>query len=261
MLFAPFPLSALLLLVAWQACVTFLRVPNFILPAPGAVANALWHGLTANPATKGSLVFQMAVTLRGTLLGYAGGVITGIALGVLAAESESLNKILLPYAFALQSLPKVAVAPLILIWFGYGLPSTVVMAALLTFFPLLLNTYTGLTLVERDYLLLMRGLRASRWQAFVTVKLPSALPVIFTGLDAAVVYSLLGAVVAEFVAGSVGIGVAILQYQYINNTAGVFAALAVLALVANLLHAVVRFAERKIVFWRQPEAMRVARDV
>lgn len=261
--FWPSPLvtSTVVFLVIWEAIVDLLHVPAFILPPPVAVGYALWAGLTADPTSTASLINVMLLTLRGALIGYVVGVIAGVVLGVLVSESRLLNSVLLPYAFALQSLPKVAVAPLILIWFGYGLPSTVVLAALLTFFPLMLNTYAGLTLVERDYMVLMRGLRASRWQTLVTVKFPSALPVIFAGLDAAVVFSLLGAVVAEFVAGSAGIGVSILQYQSSNATAAVFAALAVLAVTGNLLHALVKFAERKIVFWRQPEVLRMPEGV
>lgn len=258
---SPLLVSVIVFLTIWQLAVTGLNVPNFILPTPIAVARALWHGLTADPTSKKSLIYVMLLTMRGAVLGYAVGVTAGVVLGMLVSESRLLNRVVLPYAYALQSLPKVAVAPLILIWFGYGLPSTIVLAALLTFFPLLLNTYAGLALVERDYVILMRGLRASRWQTLVTVKLPSALPVIFAGLDAAVVYSLLGAVVAEFVAGTAGIGVAILQYQYINDTAGVFAALAVLAVTANVLHMLVKFAEGKVVFWRQPAALRLSDSV
>ncbi len=254
-----FALSLVVLLFVWQAVVVGLQVPAFILPTPTAMGRALWVGLTADPLTKGSLLYHLALTLQGALIGYALGGIAGITTGVLVAESRALRSVLLPYAVALQSLPKVAIAPLILIWFGYGLPSAITMAALLTYFPLLINTFTGLDLVEEDYLLLMRGLKASRLQSLLMVKLPSALPVIFAGLDVAIVYSLLGALVAEFVAGSAGIGVAILQAQYINDTAGVFAALVVLALTANLLHVLVGWIERRAVFWRDPSAVRPAR--
>jgi NitT/TauT family transport system permease protein len=250
-----FWVSVPVLLVLWQLLVVALEVPPFLLPTPLAIANSLWYGLIADPFSKVSLIFQMATTLQGALLGYLIGSAAGIGLGILISESRALNDVLLPYAVGLQSLPKVAIAPLILIWFGYGLPSAIVMAALLTFFPLLINTYTGLTLVERDFLVLMRGMRSSRLQILAMVKLPSALPVIFAGLDVAIVYSLLGALVAEFVAGNAGIGVAILQAQFISNTAGVFAALTVLAVTANTLHNLVRLVERKLVFWRKHDEL------
>ncbi|MHB9004893.1 MAG: ABC transporter permease, partial [Coriobacteriia bacterium] len=191
-----FPVSLVALLLLWHLVVVGFRVPLYILPTPGATLVALWNGLTANPLTAGSLLFHVGITLRGAALGFIVGGTTGVLLGVLIGESKALERILMPYAVGLQSVPKIAIAPLVMIWFGYGLPSTVVLTALLTFFPLLINTYSGLNMVEWDYLLLMQGLRASRWQTLWWVKVPSALPMIFAGIDLGIVYSLLGAVVA-----------------------------------------------------------------
>jgi len=257
--FSALPLSVVGFLVIWHFSVVILDIRPFILPSPVSVAKALWRGVTEDPTTKTSLLYMMGITLKGALAGYAFGATAGILLGILAGESQAVQRIVLPWAFVLQSVPKIAIAPLIMIWFGYGTPPAIVLSALLVFFPCLLNTHRGMTMIERDYLLLMRGLRASRWQTLIKLKLPTALPLMMVGLDLGVVFALLGVIVSEFVASQAGIGVAILQYQYINNTAGVFAALVVLAVVANLLHFLVAFADRKLVFWSQSDASEVAR--
>ena len=129
------------------------------------------------------------------------------------SESRLIEKLLMPYAFALQSLPKVAIAPLVVIWFGFGDGSKVAIAGLLAFFPVLINSFTGLRSVEPERIDLMRSLSASRFETYRIVKLPNAAPFIFAGLDMAVVYSLLGAIVAEFLGAQQGMGVVITQAQ------------------------------------------------
>lgn len=243
------PISVLVLLVAWEAYVQIAKPPSYILPAPSSIGWALLNGLSRAPSDRAGYWFHLASTLRGALSGYALGCSLGITLGILIAEFKVLERILLPYAVGLQSLPKVAIAPLVLIWFGFGPTSKMVLAGLLTFFPLLINTYVGLSLVDRDYLLLMRSLRASRLQVLWKVKLKAALPMIFAGLDMSSVYSVLGAIVAEFVGADAGIGVMILQAQFTNDTASVFAALVILAVVGIVFHTIVQWLGHRFVFW------------
>jgi NitT/TauT family transport system permease protein len=155
----------------------------------------------------------------------------------------------MPYAFALQSLPKVAIAPLIVIWFGFGDGSKIAISALLSFFPVLINSFTGLRAVEPERLDLMRSLSATRFETYRIVKLPNAAPFIFAGIDMAVVYALLGAIVAEFLGAQRGMGVVITQAQAVSDVAGVFAALVILGTLGIVLHATVRWTEAHIVHW------------
>jgi NitT/TauT family transport system permease protein len=252
------PLSFALLLVLWELAVVVWQPPSYILPAPTSIARALFHGLARDLTDRAGYWLHLASTLRGALTGYAIGCTAGILLGILVAEFKLLERILLPYAIGLQCLPKVAIAPLILIWFGFGGTSKTVLAALLTFFPLLINTFVGLSLVDRDYLLLLRSLRATRLQTLVKVKLPAALPMIFAGLDMSAVYAILGAIVAEFVGSDAGIGVMIIQAQFTNDTASVFAALTVLAVTGIILHSIVVTINKRLVFWtRTAEPLKV----
>jgi NitT/TauT family transport system permease protein len=156
---------------------------------------------------------------------------------------------MMPYAFALQSLPKIAIAPLIIVWCGFGNGSKIVMAALLTFFPMLVNSFAGIRSTESERLDLMKALSASRLQTYLRVKLPTAAPYIFAGLDMGVVYALLGTIVAEFLGAQEGIGVVITQAQAVTDIAGVFAALVILGVVGIALHLLIRFAEHRVVHW------------
>jgi NitT/TauT family transport system permease protein len=254
------PLSALVLLVLWQALVVGLDIPFYLIPTPIDVVKALWNGLTAPINETSSLLFQIGSTLRAMVLGFVGGGLVGILLGMIVSESALLERLIMPYIFGVQSLPKIAIAPLLLIWFGFGLTSKAVLAGLLAFFPILINTYAGMRQAERDSLRLFRSLRARRWQTLWKLKLPNALPTILAGLDIAVVQSLLGAVVAEFISGKDGIGVAILQYQFINDTAGVFSALIVLAVTGIALHWGVRTVEKKVLFWKPSEGVKIGKE-
>jgi len=243
------PISIVVLLVVWEVYVAVARPPSYILPAPSRIGQALVNGLSKGLDDRSGYWLHLGSTLRGALTGYVFGCSAGILLGVLISEFRVLERILLPYAVGLQSLPKVAIAPLILIWFGFGPTSKMVLAALLTFFPLLINTYVGLGLVDRDYILLMRSLRASRLQVLRKVKLPAALPMIFAGLDMSSVYAVLGAIVSEFVGSDAGIGAMIIQAQFQNDTASVFAALVVLAIIGFVFHTLVQTVGHRLVFW------------
>lgn len=248
-----FPLSLVVFLLVWEGVLRLVPVPSYILPLPSQIIVALADGLTEPLTSRAGYYYHLSYTLRGALGGYVIGCATGIALGTVMAEFPAAERILLPYAVGLQSLPKVALAPLILIWFGFDIGSKVALAALLTFFPLLMQCFVGLGMVDRDLLTLLRSFRTSRWRTFRLVKFPTALPLIFAGLDMATVYALLGAIVGEFVGARAGMGVMILQNQYVNNTAGVFAVLIVLATVGIALHTLARAAGRRVVFWTQTE--------
>jgi NitT/TauT family transport system permease protein len=239
----------LVLLAAWQLSVQFLHVPPYILPTPQAVWHALWSGLAVSPASPTGYYYPLWSTVCNAAIGFAIGTVGGLVLGSLMAESRSVEKLVMPYAFALQSLPKVAIAPLIVIWLGFGDSSKIAIAALLAFFPILINSFTGLRAVEPERVDLMRSLSASRLETYRIVKLPNAAPYIFAGLDMAVVYALLGTIVAEFLGAQRGMGVVITQAQAVTDVAGVFAALVILGAMGILLHTLVRRLERRVVHW------------
>jgi NitT/TauT family transport system permease protein len=237
------------LLALWQAAVTFLDVPTYILPRPMQVWAALKSGLFVPLDSPAGFYIPIASTLANAAMGFVIGSILGLLVGSLMAEFRGVETVLMPYAFALQTLPKVAIAPLIVIWFGFGNGSKVAMAALLAFFPLMVNSFTGIRNTEPERIDLMRSLSASRLEIYARVKLPSAAPFIFAGLDMAAVYALLGTIVAEFLGAQRGIGVTIVQAQAVTDVAGVFAALIILGALGMLLHLIIRATKRRVVHW------------
>src|SRR3990170_9159226 len=239
----------LALLVLWKLVVVGLEVPPYILPAPEGVFIALWSGIAVAPASPLGFYLPLWSTLSNALLGFLIGASLGLVFGSLMAEFRPVETALMPYAFALQSLPKVAIAPLVVIWCGFGDGSKVTMAALLAFFPMLVNSFAGMRAAEVERLELMRALSASRLEAYYLVKLPSAAPYIFAGLDMGIVYALLGTIVAEFLGAQEGMGVAITKAQAVTDVAGVFAALIILGVTGVILHLVVRYVERSVVHW------------
>ena len=242
-------LGLLALVLLWIFAIRVLKVPSYILPAPEAVLNALWAGLAVNPTDPQGYYVPLWSTLSNAAIGFSIGTGLGLVLGSLMAESRTVEKLLMPYAFALQSLPKVAIAPLIVIWFGFGAGSKIAIAALLAFFPVLINSFTGLRSIEPERVDLMRSLSATRFETYRIVKLPNAAPFIFAGLDMAVVYALLGAIVAEFLGAQQGMGVVITQAQAVSDVAGVFAALFILGALGITLHSSVRRLEHRVVHW------------
>lgn len=241
--------SVVLALTGWEICVRALSIPSYVLPPPAAVWQALVAGLVADPTSRASFWFQLADTMNATLWGFAAGSLIGIALAAIMAEFRVIEELLFPYVVGLQSIPKVAIAPLYVIWFGYQIESKIAMAATLALFPVLLNSLEGFVTVERERLELMASLRASRWQTFWMIKIPSALPFVFAGLNLGIVYAFLGAIVSEFIGAQRGMGVIITQLQSVSDTAGVFACLILLAIAGYILIAVMRAVQRRFVFW------------
>jgi NitT/TauT family transport system permease protein len=193
------------------------------------------------------------VTLGEALAGFAIAAVAGIAMGAGIAQFRLVERTVYPYLVALQTLPKIAIAPLIIVWAGFGLSSKVIIAALVAFFPVLVNVIVGLKTIDQSKLELMRSLRASRWQTFRLVTFPNALPFVFAGLDIAVVFSVLGAIVGEFVGAQRGLGNLILQFNVTLDIAGVFAVLILLAVLGIALHLAMQAVERRVIFWAQPE--------
>src|SRR5690348_14462811 len=239
----------LVLLLVWKLGVMLFKVPPYILPAPEEVFTALWSGIAVAPSNALGWYLPLWSTMSSALLGFAIGASLGIVFGSVMAEFRPVETALMPYAFALQSLPKIAIAPLIVIWCGFGDGSKIAMAALLAFFPMLVNSFAGMRAANVEQIELMKVLSASRLETYRLVKLPTAAPYIFAGLDMGIVYALLGTIVAEFLGAQEGMGVVITKAQAVTDVAGVFAALVVLGVTGVLLHLVVRWIEKSIVHW------------
>jgi NitT/TauT family transport system permease protein len=237
------------LILAWEMLVKYFEVPFYLVPPPSGVLTALKEGFTEGLTSRVGFYLHTYYTLSEALAGFVIGSVSGIVLGTLIAQSRFMGKVFLPYIVAFQSLPKVALAPLLIVWFGVGMTSKVVIVAMLTFFPLLVNSIAGFESVDRDVLELMRSLRATRWQIFVKVRFPSALPFIFAGLSMAIVYSLIGAIVGEFIGGRYGLGIMITQMSSTMNMQGVFSVFVVLSLIGIALYLIMRCIERRVVFW------------
>jgi NitT/TauT family transport system permease protein len=237
------------LLLIWEASVDLFKMPSYIIPPPERVLNALWSGLAVPLNSRVGFYAPLWNTLEHATLGFLIGASLGLIIGSLMAEYRPIEIILMPYAFALQSLPKIAIAPLVIVWCGFGNGSKVVMAAMLTFFPMLVNSFAGIRSTEPERIDLMKALSASRLQTYLRVKLPTAAPYIFAGLDMGVVYALLGTIVAEFLGAQEGIGVVITQAQAVTDVAGVFAALVILGGVGIALHMLIRITEKRVVHW------------
>ena len=238
--------------LGWEAIVRGFAIPKIVLPPPSAVVVAFWESLR-----EGELHWHLAVTLYEVLAGFVVGSIGGLVLGFVIALSPLTERIFYPYVVAFQTVPKVAVAPIIVIWFGYGVASKVVITATIAFFPLLANTIMGLRAAPQDQIEMMVSYTASRWQVFRMVRLLQALPYIFVGLDVAIVLSVIGAIVGEFVGAKAGLGYLILQKNFNFDMAGTFAILIILSVIGVGLHAMIGVAQRRIVFWMDVAGERV----
>lgn len=240
-----FPLVVAGGVALWEGLVRWQQYPPFLLPGPGVV----WRRfLTA--AADGALSRHTYVTLVEIGLGLALGLSAALLLGYLLGKHRAVERLVSPYIVASQSVPIVAIAPLLVIWLGSGLASKVLVCALITFFPTLISTIVGIRSVDPDLHDLMRSLRASRWQRFRLLELPAALPVLFGGLKLSVILAVVGAVVGEFSGADVGLGFLINLARGVLDTPLMFVAVFCLIVIAQTLYVVVSLLERYCLRWR-----------
>jgi NitT/TauT family transport system permease protein len=240
------PVTLLVGLMAWAAAARWGGLPAFMLPSPLAV----WDRFVSALAD-GSLPRHTWVTLVEILSGLALGLTSAAALGYLLAKSRAAERLLAPYIIASQSIPVVAIAPLLVIWFGPGRLSKVLICALIVFFPVLVNTVVGVRSVPADLRDLMRSLRATRWQTFTRLEAPAAMPVLLGGLKIGATLSVIGAVVGEFVGADEGLGFLINVGRGLYDTSLVFVAILVLVALAMTLYGLVAGLERRLMIWRE----------
>lgn len=239
---APPAIAVAVVLIAWEAWIRWREVPEYLLPAPSAVARALVEDPTR--FAKGGWV-SLTEALGGLAVGAGAAFVVAVAM----AHSRSLERALYPLALLVKVTPVVAVAPLFIIWFGFGALPKVLIAALITFFPMLVNAVTGLRSVDPAAYDFMRTLNASPLQLFWRLRLPASLPYVLAALRISVPLALIGAVVAEWMAGDGGIGQVVLIANADFDTPALFAAVMVLAVIAVVLTGVIALLERRLLFW------------
>ncbi|CAG9173449.1 ABC transporter permease [Cupriavidus pampae] len=241
-----YPLISLgVLLLVWHLAVRWWQIPDYLLPPPSAVFDALSAGFVS-----GSLWPHIWATLVNTLSGYAIGCALAIALGALLAESETFERFVYPVLVGLQATPKVALGPIILVWFGFGAASKIVLVALVCFFPLFVNTVNGIRRTDPELLEACRAFSASRLFLLWHVKLPAALGDIFAGLQIGVSLALIGAVVGEFLSAQKGLGYLIASSSVSMSLATMFAGVILLAVTGLIGAEIVRALQRRVVFWQ-----------
>lgn len=238
--------SLVLVLGLWTLVIRLGDLPAFILPSPGRVAARLWQALRY-----GTLFYHAGVTLLEVLLGLLAGSLVATVLGYALARSRLVEQLVSPYLVASQAIPVVAVAPLLVIWFGSGMFSKVLVCALIVFFPILINTLVGLQAVPENLHDLMRAMRATPWQTLRYLELPAALPVILGGLRVGATLSVTGAVVGEFIGADRGLGFLINVGRGQYDTALVFVTIFALVVMALSLYGLVILAEKRLLRWRQ----------
>jgi ABC-type nitrate/sulfonate/bicarbonate transport system permease component len=231
-------------LVAWEAYVRYNDTPTWFLPAPSKIACTLWND-------RSLLLENTWVTLQEVLAGFAVAVMLGVGLAIVINSSQLLEWAIYPLVIASQAIPLIALAPLLLVWFGYGATPKIIVTALIAFFPITVATVDGLRSADRELLDLLRSYGAGSWKRFRMVKVPSALPSFFSGAKIGISVAVIGAVFGEYVGADSGLGYLINISAAKLRTDLVFAAIVVLAVMAMLLFLIVAVIERRILRWRR----------
>jgi NitT/TauT family transport system permease protein len=242
----------LAIITLWESSILWFQISPFVFPAPSAIASRL-----VSLVVSGQIWPNFFATSISILAGLTLGVVSGLLCGSLIATSSFFDRLIYPYLIALQTVPKIAVAPIFVLWFGYGATSKVVITALLCFFPVLVSVIAGFRNVDSNQLEMMRAFGATKSQILFRLRIPSALVIIFAGFEIASVLAVIGAVVGEFVGAQVGLGYLIVSLNFNMDVAGMFAVLIFLAMIGLALHGVVKCARNYFVFWVRSEPEKI----
>ncbi len=237
-------ISIIATLVVWEVLTRLLRIPGFILPAPSAI---FLEAVARYPL----YLYHSWITFYEMVVGFLLAAAVGVSLAVVIVYSRVIRNMIYPQIVVLQIVPKVAIAPLLLIWAGYGITSKILLALLVSFFPIIVNMVTGLVAIEEELLDLCRILQSGRWQEFAKVRLPNALPYLFSSLKVASTLSVIGAVIGEFVGGNEGLGHLIIIANTELRTSMAFVSLFGLSILGLLLYGLVILAERVCMPWEK----------
>ena len=232
--------------MGWEFGVIVTNTPEYILPQPSRVLVEITNNYE-------SFLFNTFVTAFEAAMGFLLANILGFLAAVLFTYSSKLEQGLYPYAIALKTTPIIALAPLLILWLGSGIESKIASSAIICFFPILVNTVNGLKSADEDMLNLLKSYSASKWQIFTKVRLPLAMPYIFSALKISTGLAVVGAIVGEFVGSNQGIGYLILASSYRLETAKMFAAISLSALVGIVFFYAIGWVEKKVVFWLPKE--------
>jgi NitT/TauT family transport system permease protein len=244
-----FTAFAIALLLAWEVILTLFPVNRVIIPKPSAILHALQVQLTAPISSRVSFLPHVLATLNEVVAGYLLGSLIGLLLAIGTVRFRLFEVLIRPLAVAFQSVPKIALAPLFLIWFGFGFNSKFALVTLATFFPVFVNGIAGFRSVDVGLIRMMRSFRASSWQIFSKVQFKSALPYIFAGLEIGIVHGVTSAVGAELLGGQVGLGVRIIESEQTLDVASIFAELLMLAVMGGVLYGLIAQLRKRIVTW------------
>ena len=232
------------MLLVWHFGVVLLGVKEFILPTPLAAVQTLFQAKFRWPS-------NFMATFYEVVGGFLVSALVGVILGIAIVWSDWLKRTILPFLVFLNSLPKIAVAPLFMIWFGYGILPNILIVFLISFFPVVINTATGLVAVEEDLLDLVRCLHATKWQKMRKIQLPNSLPYVFSGLKIAATTAVTGAIVGEFVASDKGLGSVIIASQTTLATPVIFGSLILITIIGMVLFGFVGIMERILMPWER----------
>ena len=246
------PLVILMFFLAWQFAVVIFNVREFILPSP---LSALEHLLLPQPDANYNWLVHLSATIYAVLASFVATSILGVAIAITMAWSRLINDMMLPLFIFINSLPIIAIAPIILLWFGYGILTNVLIAFLVSFFPVVINTATGLNEVDEELLELVGYLHASKWQVFTKIQFPNSLPYIFTGLKICSTMCVVGAIVGEFIASDRGLGYIIINSQFTMDTPPIFASLILVSLIGFVLYGLVSVFEKILMPWHRSETI------
>lgn len=239
-------LLLIVLLAIWEGYVRLFKVSPFLLPPPSTVLVAWVESL-------GSSILWMHtwITVVETIVGFVFAVIIGVGLGAILGKLPRLEQTVNPFIVATQVVPKVALVPLFVVWFGFGLAPKIIIAAVLAFFPILMNTILGVKSVDRGHREVLLSINASRWQVITQLEFPSALPYILTGMEMGIVLSIIGAVVGEYLGGNQGLGNVAVKEMNSYNTTALFAVIIHLSLVGFAFYAMLVACRRFAIPWHE----------
>lgn len=240
-----FIVVSIVCLLVWQWLVQSEKIPSFIIPTPTSIVQMMIH------YPHELFVVHLVATFREVLIGFLFALVGGIGIAIAMYFSKPMEKVMYPLVLISQTIPIIALSPIFILWFGYGLWSKVAVTILVCFFPIVLNFYDGLKQVDREYIDLLKTMGASKWQCFIKVEIPFALPYLFSGMKLAVVFAVVGATIGEWLGASEGLGYYSRRMSGNLNAEGVFAAVTILSLLGMVLFIIVRLVERKILSWNK----------
>lgn len=238
----------LIFILLWEGIVRFFNISEFLLPGSFKVINTY-----ISMAASGRLLYHTWVTTVEIIIGFLAGSLIGITLGYLVSKSKKINFILSPFIIAAQTTPKLALAPLFLIWFGFGIVSKILITALVVFFPIFVNTVVAVKYINPNLVELMDLVHANKWQRFIKLEVPSSLPMVFAGLKSGITLAVVGAVVGEFVGASAGLGYLIIFGTGQLNTEIVFTAIVQLVIIGIIFYEIVAKIGSLLMKWHHSE--------